>query len=419
MVQVYQRQDLFLHVGSFTIESATHRKRMRIAAATIESGARAVGVLWLCVAAAGAGSFSKPHDEVRPHVFHLPQGTVELGTLDGVPYRIEVPTAWNHGLVVFFHGYSETQVTFGVGANPREVVEPILERGFAVAQSAYSEPGWALAEGVPESDALRQYFVHTYGKVNETFAAGVSMGGAMVAETIEENPSAYDGALDLCGSVGPTYDAFQRRFAWRAAFDFYFPGIMPPLVPVPAEYHESAARRARIAAALKANPAAATAMRNLTGLHTDSDLVTDVSYFTFVLTDMQHRAGGNPFDNRDTLYVGTGVADGDEQLNDGVRRYASDEKARHYMVAHYTPTGRITRPMLALHTTYDPRVPGWTLTEYTNMIAEAGYSQNFVQQYVHRDGHCAISPKQVGESFDELRTWVLTGHRPESGLLRP
>lgn len=354
-------------------------------------------------------------------MLHLPKGTVEVGTLDGVPYRIDVPAGWNRGLVVYFHGYSETPVGYRIGADPREPIAPMLERGFAVAQSAYSRPGWALAEGVPQSEALRLYFIQAYGKVTETFAAGKSMGGAMVAETMEENPMSYTGALDLCGAVEPTYDAFQRRFALRAAFDFYFPGIMPPLVPVPAEYRESAALRARITAALKANPAGASAMRSLTGLHSDSDLVHDVSYFTFVLTDMQHRAGGNPFDNRNTIYTGTGVSGtaGDEELNDGVQRYAADERARRYLVAHYTPTGRLTRPMLAVHSTYDPVVPGSTLAQYANLIAEAGYSQNFVQQYVHRSGHCAISPKQIGESFDELRTWVRTGHRPESGLLRP
>ena len=155
-------------------------------------------------------------------------------------------------------------------------------------------------------------------------------------------------------------------------------------------------------------------MRNLTGLHTDEDVVRDVSYFTFVITDMQHRSGGNPFDNRETLYVGTtpGSSLSDEALNDGVRRYGADESARRYLVAHYTPTGKVTKPMLAVHTTYDPLIPGWTLSRYHDLIAEAGYSENFVQQYVHREGHCAISPRQVGESLDELTDWVKAGKKP-------
>lgn len=372
-----------------------------------------------CLTMAAATQKEPPDPE--PEIVRSAKGMIEVGTLDGVPYRIDIPAVWNHSLVVYFHGYSETPVTFKTNTAQNEVTGPVLDRGFAIARSAYSADGWALAEGVPESEALRQYFVKKYGKVTATVAVGVSMGGAMVMETIEKNPKPYAGVLDLCGSVGPTYEAFQRRFAWRAAFDFYFPGIMPPLVPVPAEYQESTALRAKISAALKANAVAAAQMRNLTGLHTDEDLMHDISYFTFVITDMQHRSGGNPFDNRNTIYVGASPTNSqtDEVLNDGVRRYAADESARRYLVEHYTPTGKVTRPMLALHTTYDPLIPGWTLARYSDLIAEAGYSENFVQQYVHRDGHCAISPKQVGETFDELQDWIRTGRRPTPGLLQP
>jgi pimeloyl-ACP methyl ester carboxylesterase len=246
------------------------------------------------------------------------------------------------------------------------------------------------------------------------------MGGALTMETIEQNPKPYAGVLNLCGAVGPSYEEFQRRFAWRAAFDFYFPRLMPPLVPAPVEYQETAALKAKIDAALKANPQAATDMRNLTGEHTDADLTRLMSYITFFLMDMQHRAAGNPFDNRNYLYTGTNPASSvsDTALNDGVKRYAADEAARRYLAEHYTPTGRLTRPMLAVHTIYDPLIPGTTLALYGHEVEAAGFGDNLVQQYVHRDGHCAFTPGQVGESFDELLDWIHNGSRPEPGLLR-
>jgi pimeloyl-ACP methyl ester carboxylesterase len=355
-----------------------------------------------------------------PEVVSSARGTTEVGTQGGVAYRIDVPSAWNHSLVMFFHGYSERPTTFKAAGGLNEVTGPIFERGFAVAQSAYSQPGWALAEGVPESEALRQYFVRKYGKATETIAAGVSMGGALVMETMERNPKPYAGALDLCGAVGPSYEEFQRRFAWRAAFDVYFPGLMPPLIPAPLDYQETDALKAKIAAALRAKPEAATEMRNLTGLHTDADLVRGMSYFTYFLMDMQRRSGGNPFDNRSYLYTGTNPANSasDAALNDGVKRYAADEAARRYLVAHYTPTGRLTRPMLAVHTMYDPLIPGTTLALYAHEVEEAGFGENFVQQYVRRDGHCAFTLQQVGQSFDELLAWIHAGKRPMPGPLR-
>jgi hypothetical protein len=73
--------------------------------------------------------------------------------------------------------------------------------------------------------------------------------------------------------------------------------------------------------------------------------------------------------------------------------------------------------MLALHTTYDPRIPGATLGLYGEQVALAGFSQNLVQQYVHRDGHCSFSADEVGRTFDELIQWIHSGKRPSPGLL--
>jgi hypothetical protein len=154
-------------------------------------------------------------------------------------------------------------------------------------------------------------------------------------------------------------------------------------------------------------------------LHSDRDVADDIVYFTYVIADLQHRAGGNPFDNRNFLYTGTNPTStvADNALNDGVKRYAADPKAREYLLRHYTPTGRLSKPMLALHTTYDPRIPGSTLTVYAEQVAIAGFSQNLIQQYVHRDGHCAFTQEDVGRTFDEFIQWIHNDKRPPAGLL--
>jgi pimeloyl-ACP methyl ester carboxylesterase len=375
------------------------------------------------------GADKTPHADSVPDVVHTASGTIETGTLGGVPYRIDVPTGWNEGLVVYFHGYAEGVFSYRTNVPLNEQTQPLFERGYAVIQSAYSSGGWALAEAYPETEQLRLYFLKRYAqpaagkaaKNMETIVAGGSMGGALVAATLELNPKPYAGGLDLCGSVGPTDLAFQRRFAWRAAFDFYFPNLMPPLVPTPLEFRETSALRLRIEAALAANPTSATALRNLMGLHTDREVANNVVYFTYVIGDMQRRARGNPFDNRNFLYAGTSPTTSalDNALNDGVRRYVADPNAREYLLHHYTPTGHLSRPMLALHTTYDPRIPVSTLAFYGEQVAVAGFSHNLVQQYVRRDGHCAFTTEEVGRSFDELLQWIHTGQRPVAGLLPP
>ncbi len=380
------------------------------------------------LSAASATAQRKLAPDHDPVIITSAAGTTEVGTLSGTGYRIDVPVNWNHALVVYFHGYSEGIFTYKAENPLNEQTLPIFERGYAIIQSAFSTPGWALAEAYPETEQLRQYFLKKYEKPSEgkkaakqmeTIAAGGSMGGALVVATLELNPKPYSGGLNLCGSVGPTDMAFQRRFAWRAAFDFYFPGLLPQLVPSPPNFRESRALKEKISDALKANPTAATAMRGLMELHSDHEVVDDIVYFTYVITDMQRRAGGNPFDNRNFLYTNTSptITATDNALNDGVHRYAPDPGAREYLLHHYTPNGHLNRPMLSLHTTYDPTIPGTSLAYYAEQVAIAGFSQNLVQQYVHRDGHCAFSPDEIGRTFDELVQWIHTGKRPTPGLL--
>ena len=356
---------------------------------------------------------------VDPQVTQREGATTEIGILGGAEYRIDVPRAWNGSLVIWYHGYAEHGATFRAGEHLHPDLENFTDRHFAVAQSAYSQGGWAVQQAYPETETLRRYFNKTYGTPKETYVAGGSMGGALVMITLELNPRPYLGGLDLCGAVGPTFVSFDRRFAMRAAFDVYFPGVMGPLDPVSPDYDDTTAVRERITNALRASPEKAMLLRNLMGLHTDANVARDISYFTFVIADIQRRAGGNAFDNRNWIYTGTNPISSatDSGLNENVRRYAADKKARDYLTHHYTPTGRLGRPMLAVHTVYDPLIPPGLLALYNEMVENAGLGDRLVQQYVAHDGHCSITPDEIGDAFDELVSWTHGGARPTPGLL--
>jgi pimeloyl-ACP methyl ester carboxylesterase len=350
-------------------------------------------------------------------VLQSPSGLTEVGLLDGAAYRIDVPTNWNHSLVVFYHGYALRPASFHIAERLTGQQEPFFERHYAVVQSAYSATGWALQQAYPETETLRKYFTRKYGQPRETYVAGGSMGGQLVAVTLELNPKPYLGGLDLCGSVGPTYESFGYRFAMRAAFDVYFSDVMPTLDPVPANFEDTVADRDKVLAALRSDPSAATIMRNLTGLHSDLDVAHDIAYWTFVVADMQHRGGGNPFDNRNYVYGGTGSTSADLELNKKVKRYAADPQARAYLMRHYTPSGHLGRPMLALHTIYDPIVQISQLALYDREVQAAGSEDNFVQQIVDREGHCNFTQAEIGDAFDEMVRWAHGGSRPAPGVL--
>lgn len=166
---------------------------------------------------------------------------------------------------------------------------------------------------------------------------------------------------------------------------------------------------------LDAKPEQASAMRRLSGIHTNKELAATLVFFTYVLKDLQQRSGGNPFDNTNTIYEGAGD---DNALNDGVKRYQANPRAAEYLSRYYTPTGRLSRNVLAIHNTYDPLVPPWTTNPYSVIVAQAGRAGHFVQQYVKRDGHCAITPAEIGRGFAQLREWKATGKRPTAGALQ-
>jgi len=351
----------------------------------------------------------------NPEVLHTAGATVEVGLLNGVPYRIDIPADWNHSLIVYFHGYSLHTSGFKAADAINGQLKPFLDRHFAMIQSAYSQGGWAIKQASPETEALRLYFFNTYGQPLETYVTGFSMGGELTSITLEQNPQPYIGGVDFCGAVGPTIESFNRRFAQRAAFDYLFPGVMPPLVPSPPDFDETPEIYAKITAALHANPSASEQMRLLMDLKNEDDVIHDIAYWTFVVTDLQRRSSGNPFDNRNVIYTGTGSAAADADLNIHVARYAADPSAREYLIHHYTPTGKLGRPMLAVHTLYDPLIPPATLTFYEHEVEVAGAADKLAWQFVPTEGHCNISPEKVGHAFDELIRWTHGGARPAPG----
>ena len=337
----------------------------------------------------------------------------EIGEINGARFRIDVPEKWNGGLVMYCHGYSPVPGNFD---NPKlnAMFDVFLNQGYAVAQSGYAAGGWAIQEAVEDTEALRRYFGRKYGAPKETYVTGHSMGGFLTMTLLETFPNVYDGGLALCGPLAAASWFMTRRvFDMRVVFDYFFPGALPNPVKIPSDFAMSPALNATVEKLLDSKPAQSAAMRRWTGLRDNKEMAGTLVFFTYILKDLEERAGGNPFDNRNTIYDGT---EDDNALNDGVVRYKSEPRAAAYLERYYTPTGHLTRPMLAIHTTYDPLVPPWITNMYSKLAERADSDQFFVQQYVKHAGHCAILPAEIGRGFQQLRQWTAVGTRPASGL---
>lgn len=338
----------------------------------------------------------------------------EIGQLNQAKFRIDVPENWNHGLVMYCHGYNPEPGVFKEKAlDPTLAV--FLKAGYAVAQSGYSAGGWAVEQAVVDTEVLRQYFAEKYGKPTETYVSGDSMGGLLTVLMIEKYSDTYDGGLSLCGVIGAAPRFMQQAFDDRVIFDYYFPGLLPSPARVPPSYEMSEKLTKKILAALNAKPTAAAAVRGYADVHTNRDLADGIVFLTYILKDLEQRSGGSPFDNRNTIYTRVPASN---TVNDRVERYEAEHGALTYLQQFYTPTGKLTRPVLAIHTSYDPLVSPSIPSDYFLLAREAGAGQFFTQQYVKHDGHCNIKPAEIDRGFSELVAWKKNGKAPKAGWLR-
>ena len=342
-----------------------------------------------------------------------PADHLEIGKLGDAAYRIDMPEKWNGILLIYYHGYSENPVTYAKDT-PNAMGEGFAKAGYAMAQSGYSVTGFALEQAIPETEALRKYTIAKYGKPKETYVLGHSMGGELTMMSMEMFPSRYDGALPLCGLLEPTTWAIGKGSAMRAAFDYYYPGLLPGPIGIPADAALDQALVDKVLKTLPTNPKGMAELMALGPYKTAEDLADGVVFGTFIDRDFEQKIGASVLDNRNYIYAGG--AD-DNALNDGVKRYTASDAALAWLKTFYTPTGVLLKPTLAVHTTYDPIIPAESVRLYADQVQRAGLSANFVQQYVKHDGHCHISGPETAKALDELIQWKHTGVKPESGIV--
>jgi pimeloyl-ACP methyl ester carboxylesterase len=333
----------------------------------------------------------------------------EIGELHGASFRIDVPEGWNGSLVLICHGYSPDRITFAA-APPSPATQMLLNRGFAVAESGFSAGGWAIKEALGDVETLRTHFIAKHGKVKETYLMGQSLGAFLTLALMERHPANYDAGLAMCGPLAPADWFMARRvFDVRVVLDYYYPGALPPLTQLPRDYEVTPARVQALMTLLQQNPQKLADVRRFAQLQSDQDVALLGVFFTDILEDLQRRSGGNGFDNRYIVYQGTSD---DAALNDGVTRYAAEAKAANYLQQYYTPSGRLTKPMLAVTNTYDPLIPAWVSNLYLTLTGQAGSQKLFVQQYVPGSGHCTFTPGQIEAAFGELVSWKRSGIQP-------
>jgi hypothetical protein len=347
--------------------------------------------------------------------------TIEEGVLDGAPYRISIPAEWNgDGLLMLAHGYS--MVAEGHRGFDRDlgvlVCPEVLARGFACAQSAFSRQGFAVEEGVLETEALRRHFVATHREPDLTIMAGSHMGGMITYAVMEMFPEEYDGGIAAGANNEPKLVHLKERaFDSRLLFDYFFPGLPGSVVEFPhgtATFPKTLEKAQEL---VKGKQDLLDEFCRVADFRDRSRAPGIVAFYTEVLRELAERAGGNAFDNRNTVYTRFGTVEQEIALNRAIPRYEADPEAVAYFRKWYMPTGKIRAPLLAVNKLVDDISPVEATRYYEGLVQIAGTNELFVQQHMARVEGPSLIGDEFAAAFDQLLAWIREGERPKPGLL--
>jgi pimeloyl-ACP methyl ester carboxylesterase len=358
-------------------------------------------------------SFSSAQEKTR----------TDKGTLNGANYTILFPDEYQNKLVVFAHGYSAPgSPLFLEGERFKEMAKPFLERGFAFAASEYAHQGFALAQGVDDSENLREYFWEQYQKPDSTFMTGMSMGGGIALAMMENFSESYTGALAMCPLSGNAYLQTRKEFDLRVLFEYLFPGIVTPITEIldeksafePISMANMGHAMTKINSALDHDPQTAQALARKFQI-AKGDIGFTLLFGEAVLRDITLKCHGNPFDNTNTIYTGF---EQDWEINKNIMRIAATANAQE-VFGKYIRNGNIGKPVVLMHTIYDQLIPAdpYGETSFEEMVRLKGKSDLLSVKICNGQGHCRFTPDEIGKAFDALRNWVQTGTKASSGVM--
>jgi pimeloyl-ACP methyl ester carboxylesterase len=301
-----------------------------------------------------------------------------------------------------------------------------VTNGYAWAASSYSTNGYDVKQGVKDTHALGQLFNGLVGNPSRTYITGHSMGGHITGVAIEQYPSAYVGALPMCGVMGDNelFDYFldfnlvaetlagvQGQFPFPANYQTaVVPGVKAALgSPYPAVLNAQGQKLRGVTQNISGGPRPA---------FQTSFLVWGNFLFTVgVQGGDLGVAPGNVQDNSTTVYQidSDPVLSPDEVvLNANVLRVKQDPQGRHPNGLSNIPPilANFRIPVLSIHTIGDLFVPLSMEQIYARRAAEQGTSTLLVQRAIRDHNHCGFAGAEEEAAFTALVKWVTTGAKP-------
>lgn len=361
------------------------------------------------------------------------------GNIGRAAYSIEVPASWNGTLFLYSHGYAAPG-----GPNPAiaapgiDAANWLLGHHYAIAGSSYSSTGWALEDAFKDQIALLDFIAKRFGQPKRVIAWGHSLGGIITAGLVQLYPDRFAAAIPMCGVLSGGVATWNTELDGAFAFETLLapqsalalvnvadpPGNLQLALDIFKQATTTPAGQARLAllAAFgdlpgwfdptQPEPAATDYAAQLAAQESWESRV-DFPFAFKYRAELEKRAGGNPSWNvgvdyahqlaisRDRNEVAALYATAGLDLNADLStlatapRITADPKAVAYLDHNLSFDGRLSVPVLTMHTSGDGLVIPQNETAYADVVKAAGNQGLLRQVFVHRAGHCIFSDAET------------------------
>ena len=343
-----------------------------------------------------------------------PDGLQDNGSI----YRICMPPAneYNGNLIIWAHGFQDAGTPVEIPENQLCIdgfciPDLVNGLGFGFATNSYSKTGLAIRQGMDDIVDLVDIFAATKGAPARVYLTGASEGGIITALLVEGRPDVFAAGVAACGPVGNFPFQINYFGNGRAAFQYFFPGLIPgdpfhpdqTLVDNWSAYYDQVVKPAVLDPSNRARLDQLVAVARLpfdadNYLETVEESVRDVLGYSVVnLNDATQTLGGFPFDNRNRRYRGS---NNDLLLNLLIPRVDAHPEAIIEMETFYNTNGILERPLVTLHTLRDQQIPYiHELFYILKTLASGSFLVRHANVRIDRYGHCSFTAGEVLFAF--------------------
>ena len=345
----------------------------------------------------------------------VPQACTTTTRANGELYQICMPSNWNHDLIIYAHGYVPAWEPLAIPSEAALISVAVNAQNYAFATTSYRTNGLAVLDALEDLQLLVDDFRALYPELENVLLVGFSEGSAITTLSVEQFPDIYAGGMAACGPIGSFQAQLDYIATFRLIFDYFFPGLMPgSAIEIPQAFLDDLssgvvtwndffdATIAPVVTAPENGDKVAQLLRITNAPYDLANATATISdalrYNVIATNDAKDKLGGSPFDNQQTVYVGS---DDDAVLNTAVPRYTADLNAL-VAVAAYETSGVLTRPLVTMHTIYDPIVPFWHDVMYLVKVYQADNIAQHDRFVVQRYGHCNFEAQEVLQAVNLL-----------------